>query len=123
MILALPAVAGARSASCRSPAAPVAGRFFAHTSLGGRTLGDRLRAAGYVDPGERWIAGEVLAWGWGRQATPAATVRAWMASPPHRRLLRDRDYRQVGVGVVPGAPVAHPAGPDATYAAELATRW
>jgi uncharacterized protein YkwD len=98
-------------------------RFFAHTSPEGRTLGDRLRAADYVDPRQRWIAGEALAWGWGGQATPAATVRAWIASPPHRRLLLDRDYRHIGIGVALGAPVAHPAGPDATYAAELATRW
>src|SRR5215217_4737033 len=87
----------------------VDGRFFAHTSPDGRTLADRLRAAGYVVAGQRWIAGEALAWGWGGRATPAATVRAWIASPPHRHLLLSRAYHHIGIGVALGAPIAHPA--------------
>jgi uncharacterized protein YkwD len=98
-------------------------RFFSHVSPGGRTLGDRLRDSGYVDRHDRWTAGEALAWGWGSQATPASTVRAWMDSPPHRRLLLDEDFRHIGIGVALGTPFAHPDAVDATYVAELADRW
>jgi uncharacterized protein YkwD len=112
----------ARAAS-RYAATMVAQGFFSHSGPDGATVGDRIRAAGYVHPRDGWIAGEALAWGWGDQATPAATVRAWMASPSHRRLLLRRDYRHIGVGVAPGAPRPHPPGAGATYVAELASRW
>ena len=69
--------------------------FFSHTSPGGGTLLDRVRAAGYG--GRRTVAGEALAWAQGRLATPHAVVRAWMASPPHRAIVLSRS-RSVGVG-------------------------
>ena len=31
--------------------------------------------------------GEVLAWGCGNLSTPAVTMRAWLSSPPHRRVV------------------------------------
>ena len=37
-------------------------------------------------------------------ATPAVIVAEWIASPPHRRILLGRDFREVGVGVAAGAP-------------------
>jgi uncharacterized protein YkwD len=109
-------------AGSRFAALMVARGFFAHVGPDGATVGDRLRAAGYVDARDRWVAGEMLAWGWGSQATPAATVREWLASPPHRRLLLSRDFRHIGVGVARGAPLPHPFAVAATYAAELASR-
>jgi len=90
--------------------------FFSHTAPGGRTLADRLRAARY---GAR-IAGEALAWGQGTRATPAAIVRAWMHSPPHRAVLLGRGYRRVGIGVAPGSPYGRSPRGSATYAADLA---
>jgi uncharacterized protein YkwD len=46
-------------------------------------------------------AGENIATGYN---TPAATVRAWMASPDHCRNILDPSFRNVGSGVKP-APV------------------
>jgi uncharacterized protein YkwD len=92
--------------------------FFSHVSPGGRTMAARLRAAGYTDRGIPWAAGEVLAWGSGKRATPAGTVAAWMRSAPHRDVLLDRRYRDVGVGVALGNPVGA-GGVSATYSAEL----
>jgi len=41
--------------------------------------------------------GEVLAQG-GRTFTPAQAVRAWMGSPPHRRILLSRRFTHAGAG-------------------------
>lgn len=49
-------------------------------------------------------SGENLIWGTGSRATPRSAVNAWMKSPPHRRTMLERRYRQVGVGVALGAP-------------------
>ncbi len=84
-------------------------RYFAHSSRGGRTLAQRVRAAGYLPRGGRWSLGENLAWGAGRRATAAATVRGWLRSPPHRRNVLAPGFRDVGIAVVRGAPVPLPA--------------
>src|SRR5439155_15209791 len=81
-------------------------QFFSHTSPDGAGMVDRLLAVGYLREDLAWKVGETLAWGWGTQATPAATVDAWLANPPHRVILLDPDYRDIGVGVQVGAPVA-----------------
>ena len=44
--------------------------------------------------------GEVLALDTGG---PAATVKAWLASPPHRRLVLSRSFRLAGAGSARGA--------------------
>jgi uncharacterized protein YkwD len=89
--------------------------FFSHVGPGGATLQERLQAAGYRGRS----AGEVLAWGQGRYATPRAAVRSWLHSPPHRRVLLGRDYRDVGVGVALGSPFGGGVHGSATYAANL----
>jgi uncharacterized protein YkwD len=68
--------------------------YFAHDSL---------------EDGERWsqrvrrfcrasMFGETIAWGTGSLATPAAIVRAWLESPPHRRVILMPTLRRIGVG-------------------------
>jgi uncharacterized protein YkwD len=47
--------------------------------------------------------GENLAWGSGRYSTPAAIVRMWLASPPHRANLLRRSFRRVGLSAAAGA--------------------
>lgn len=84
-------------------------RYFAHSSLSGRTVAQRARAAGYLPRGGRWSLGENLAWGAGSRATAVATVRGWLRSPPHRRNILGRGFRDVGIAVVRGAPVPLPA--------------
>ncbi|HWI72766.1 MAG TPA: hypothetical protein VNT55_12495 [Baekduia sp.] len=61
----------------------------------------------------RWL-GEDLAWGTGRHAAPAWIVRAWMHSPPHRRVMLSTRARVAGVGVADGTPFVT-ALPGATY--------
>ena len=93
----------------------VARRFFSHVGPGGATLSVRQRAAGYRG---RSI-GEILAWGEGRYASPRAAVRSWLRSPPHRRVLLGRNYRDVGVGIALGSPFGGSARSSATYVAEF----
>lgn len=80
-------------------------RYFAHSSHGGRTLAQRARLAGYAVAGVSWRLGENLAWGAGRRGSARVAVRGWLRSPPHRRNIYTRGFRDVGVAVVRGAPV------------------
>ena len=94
--------------------------YFSHVTPGGADLGDRIRSAGYGRPGDGWKAGEALGWGTGSRATPAALVDEWLASPPHRHILLDPGYREIGVGIAAGAPRAKTGGlPGATYAVDV----
>jgi uncharacterized protein YkwD len=94
--------------------------FFSHVSPGGSTLGDRLRSAGY-GRGHGWRAGEALGWGTGSLSTPNALVDEWLDSPPHRHILLDSGYRELGVGIAPGEPRDDQSSvPGATYALDFA---
>jgi uncharacterized protein YkwD len=80
--------------------------YFAHQRPGGPDLRARLRAAG-LRPSS---FGEAIAWGCGSLSTPAATLRNWLASPPHRAILLSRAYRRAGIGTARGAPIACAGG-------------
>ncbi len=67
--------------------------YFAHVSPSGKGPMSRARSAGW-----RGGVGEVIAWGCGTLSTPAATLRAWLNSPPHRAILLGNAHR-AGVGV------------------------
>ena len=45
---------------------------------------------------------ENLAWAAGSDATAESIVRAWLASPPHRRNLLGRSFTLVGIGDLAG---------------------
>jgi uncharacterized protein YkwD len=93
--------------------------YFSHVTPGGADLGARIRAVGYGS-GRSWRAGEALGWGTGARATPAELVDEWLASPPHRRILLDPGYRELGVGVSAGAPRSVTSGlPGATYTVDV----
>jgi uncharacterized protein YkwD len=93
--------------------------YFSHITPAGSTLGDRLRSAGY-GRGQGWRAGEALGWGTGSLATPNALVDAWLDSPPHRHILLDAGYRELGVGIASGEPRDEQSSvPGATYALDF----
>jgi uncharacterized protein YkwD len=69
-----------------------------------------------------WVA-QNIAWGTGPLATPARIVAAWMASPPHRKLILTGSFRDAGVGAVPAVPLRLGHGSyGATYAIEFGMR-
>jgi uncharacterized protein YkwD len=96
-------------------------KYFGHVSRGGSTPLQRVIRAGYFLPGQYGAIGEVLAWGDGRFATPRATVAGFMRSPAHREVILGGAFREVGVGVAPGAP-ARGRSRGLTVAAEVGRR-
>jgi uncharacterized protein YkwD len=66
--------------------------YFSHVSRSGRTPSARARAAGW-----HGRVGEMIAWDCGTLATARATVRAWMASAPHRAIMLGPGHA-VGIG-------------------------
>jgi uncharacterized protein YkwD len=107
-----------RVAAERHGADMVRHRFFAHVSPFAGALGDRVRRAGYLAGARGWALGEDIAWGQGDLASPAAIVDAWMHSPGHRAVILDRDFTDVGVGVVPGVPIESDLG-GATFVLDV----
>ncbi|HLB20989.1 MAG TPA: CAP domain-containing protein [Solirubrobacteraceae bacterium] len=103
----------------------VRGRYFADRSLSGRSPLARILASSYVAhlASMRLLTAQNIGWGTGPNATPAGIVRAWMESPPHRRILLTAGYRDAGVGVSPSVPSGISAGLlGGTYAVEFGTR-
>jgi hypothetical protein len=76
--------------------------YFSHTSLDGRTVGDRLVEAGYYynTYGENIAAG---------QPTPEVVMNSWMASSGHRANILNPNFCDIGVGYVyvPGSTYGH----------------
>jgi uncharacterized protein YkwD len=79
-------------------------RYFSHRSRNGRTPGQRMRKAGYSWYKCRaWKVGENIAWATSGCATAEATVKAWMASKSHRKIILTRSFRDIGVGNARGS--------------------
>jgi uncharacterized protein YkwD len=94
--------------------------YFAHTSPTGSTMTHRILRTGYVS-GYSWLAGETLAWGWGTQTGPRATVRAWMHSPEHRAVLLSPKYRSVGAARACGSFLGYSGA--CVWTADFVVRW
>src|SRR4051812_44928425 len=92
----------------------VARGYFDHVTPDGRSVADRVRATGYLGRSNDWTLGEDIGWGPVSASTRASIFRAFMNSPPHRRVILDRQFREIGVGVAPGVPVAG-QGSGATF--------
>jgi len=93
----------------------VRARYFAHQRAGGPSLTQRVRKAGYRGR----TLGEAIAYGCGRVGTPAAVVRMWLNSPPHRAILLSGSFRRAGIGVAGRSPVAC-GGRGATFVLDAA---
>lgn len=121
--------------------------YFAHVSPAGETLVDRLRQAGYLSAAAlkkaedaakgavqgaqgtvqgaqqkaAFVAGETLAFGTGKAVTARALVRKWMANASNRATLLNSRVRQLGVGIVRGAPRASFGDDGVTIVTNLGT--
>lgn len=75
--------------------------FFAHESRDGTPFWKRV-ARSYPSRGYRkWEVGETLVWSTSLDAREA--VRLWLDSAPHRKILLDARWREVGLGAVKAA--------------------
>lgn len=73
-----------------------ANNYFSHTSLDGRSAGDRITAAGYA-----WRTyGENIAAGY---STVDSVMDGWTASPGHCANLMNPAFTEIGLACVPGS--------------------
>ncbi len=100
----------------------VRGSYFAHNSRSGATFIDRIRRTGYFRGPVRWTVGENLAWGGGSKSSPREIVQSWMGSPGHRANILQRRFREIGIGIVLGAPSGSSRTSAATYNTAFGTR-
>jgi uncharacterized protein YkwD len=80
----------------------VARSYFSHYTPSGTSPPVRDARAGYRGN----YIGENLAWGEFSLGTPAAIVGLWMSDQGHRENILDPSYRDSGIGIVPGVPIA-----------------
>ncbi len=101
----------------------VLGDYFGDNSRSGRTPLQRIATTRYHKHTHGISTAQNIGWGTGTDATPAAIVAAWMASPPHRRIMLSEGFRDVGVGAAAAAPAALAQGqPGATYTVDFGAR-
>jgi uncharacterized protein YkwD len=97
--------------------------YFADVRPSGQTPLSLIAATGYRAHASSVSVAQNIAWGTGLQATPARIVAAWMASPPHRRVILTRSFRDAGVAAVAAVPWRFGHGSyGGTYAIEFGTR-
>lgn len=65
--------------------------YFDHRSQDGRTHRDRIEATGF----RACSVGEAIANG---HTSQESVLAGWLASPPHRAILLERDYTLIGLG-------------------------
>jgi uncharacterized protein YkwD len=98
--------------------------YFADVRPTGQTPLSLVAATRYPFETVGFSVGQNLAWGTRDSSTPARIVAAWMASPPHRAIVLNGEYRDAGVAVTPATPSVIGAGRSgATYAIEFGVRW
>jgi uncharacterized protein YkwD len=102
-------------ASLRHSRSMIRKHYFEHGNFVARIVNAR-----YVNRREAWALAENIAWGTGSLATPAETVRAWMNSPGHRANILNPRFRDIGIGIAPGAPaMVHAAASPTTYTTDF----
>ena len=85
-------------------------RLLLHTTPDGLSFAERIRGTGYLRASRRWFVGENLAGPWRGRDSARRIVRAWMHSPPHREVMLNPAFREVGIGIASGVPRPLPPG-------------
>ena len=72
--------------------------YFSHDSADGTSFWKRVEGFYGAHGFRYWSVGENLLWSSGT-LSPAEAVTMWMNSPPHRKNLLEKDWRQIGLSV------------------------
>jgi uncharacterized protein YkwD len=80
-------------------------KYFSHVTPSGQDMRRRVARTGYLRGSRCPVLGETIAWGSDTYSSPSELVKELMLSPPHRRIVLDPRYRDVGVGLALGAPM------------------
>jgi uncharacterized protein YkwD len=92
----LRSVSGLRSSAARHTEEMLTLGFFSHASADGTAFSERIRRH-YTDRGwETWSVAETLLSGSGAIGA-RAIASAWVASPPHRRIIMSSGWRDAGI--------------------------
>ena len=100
----------------------VSGAYFSHASPDGSGVRRRAMRAGYIRRSRKTLLDETIAWGSGTYAAPSQLVESFLDSVPHRKALLDGRYRDLGIGLVLGAPERNAFGPAATLTLDFGRR-
>jgi uncharacterized protein YkwD len=101
----------------------VRGDYFADVRPSGQTPMSLVEVTRYPAHAADFAVGQNIAWGTGSDTTPAHIVAEWMASPPHREIMLESEFRDAGVAVTPAVPTVLDEGSSgATYAIEFGMR-
>jgi len=76
--------------------------FFAHERPAGGPFWRRIERFYASDGYRSWAVGENLVWR-SPDLDPSQAVRLWLASPPHRRVLLDPKWEEIGLAAVHAA--------------------
>lgn len=94
-------------------------RCFSHECPGETELVTRMQKADYLPCNCYWGVGENLAYGEKSVGSPRSIMDAWMNSPDHRMNILNRDYEDIGIGIVWGTPEGGSARGSATYTTDF----
>jgi uncharacterized protein YkwD len=110
--------------AARSHSASMAAKgYFSHDSADGSQFWQRLRHFYPYVPGHAWAVGENLLWSSPDIDAPGA-LNLWLDSPPHRAILMDPKWRQLGLAAVhvESAPGVFNGGPVTVVTADFGVR-
>ena len=96
---------------------------FSHTWSDGTPFGRWIRSFYPINGARSWSVAENLAWS-APGVTAQQAVEMWLASPEHQRILLDKRWRQIGLGVIAadGAGGAYGGQDVVVLAAEFGLR-
>jgi len=100
----------------------VARQYFAHDSLEGETVRERVLRSGYFAGRSGGAVEEALACGWMQLSSPKSLVAMLMRSPQHQSILLSRSLRDIGIGLVLGGPQPGVGEGGATLTINVARR-
>lgn len=101
--------------------------YFNHTRPDGPDFADRILDFGYAEGSNGYSLGENLAWASQAIATPRKMVKMWMKSPPHRKNILTKGFRDQAVSAAwsdgnVGGAYENSGGPFLIYTNQFGVR-
>lgn len=101
--------------------------YFDHSRPGGPEFAERILRFGYAKGADGYLIGENIAWASASIASPKQLVKMWMHSPPHRKNILTREFRDQAVSALwsdggVGGAYAGSGGPFLIYVNQFGER-
>jgi uncharacterized protein YkwD len=103
-------------------------QYFDHTRPGGPDFAERILRFGYAADARGYMIGENIAWASSPIATPRYIVSLWMHSPPHRKNILTKGFRDQAVAALwsdgnVGGAYAGSGGPFVIFVNQFGARF